>query len=341
MGHARFTDLVGRPFAARVDGRTTPAPPTGFFRTGSKQLVAAGNGRRVMRLRLTADHRVKRCRAAHALPRRTREWCAAGELRPGDLVALNDHRANPSWSGELTLEEGYLARPPGRRRHPQDRHGGSLGLATAAAVVNATVCPVSTASWPKPCARRGRCRIASISWAGVEVAGRNEHRLIAGALKTLAERLGMQPRQQADHAAMERGLRASSISGFLRGFFDADGSVQGSQRKGRQRSARAVRSAAPGGRAAHAASPRHCSDSLSTSADLRASAGCLTAAEVTRTIRRSLNMSWSSRARTSSSSVISSASRTTTRRRDCDVAIADYKRAAQSRALRRPRRVDR
>ena len=26
----------------------------------------------------------------------------------GDLVVLNDHRANPTWAGELTLEQGYL-----------------------------------------------------------------------------------------------------------------------------------------------------------------------------------------------------------------------------------------
>ena len=65
----------------------------------------------------------------------------------------------------------------------------------------------------------------------VEVQGRNEHRLALVALKTLAERLGMRPGSKAITPAMER-ASSDFYQGFLRGFFDADGSVQGNQAKG-------------------------------------------------------------------------------------------------------------
>ena len=64
-----------------------------------------------------------------------------------------------------------------------------------------------------------------------EIAGRNEHRLIIGALKVLATRLGMERGNKSITPAMERGS-SEFYKGFLRGFFDADGSIQGNQRKG-------------------------------------------------------------------------------------------------------------
>jgi len=64
----------------------------------------------------------------------------------------------------------------------------------------------------------------------MEVPGRGEYRMATGALKALALSHGMA--QATMHcAAIER--RSSAFhAGFLRGFFDADGSVQGSQDKG-------------------------------------------------------------------------------------------------------------
>ena len=58
-----------------------------------------------------------------------------------------------------------------------------------------------------------------------EVGGRNEFRLSLAALKQLAEEVGMAPSQKRITPRMER---ASSVfqRGFLRGLFDADGSVQ-------------------------------------------------------------------------------------------------------------------
>ena len=65
----------------------------------------------------------------------------------------------------------------------------------------------------------------------IEVPGRGEYRLATLALKVLAHAHGMAPGRKAISAAMER--RSSAFqAAFLRGFFDADGSVEGSQEKG-------------------------------------------------------------------------------------------------------------
>src|SRR6185437_13776934 len=65
----------------------------------------------------------------------------------------------------------------------------------------------------------------------IEVPGRGEYRLALGALKQLAHDMGLSPGNKIVTAAMER--RSSAFcSAFLRGLFDADGSVQGQQTKG-------------------------------------------------------------------------------------------------------------
>ena len=57
------------------------------------------------------------------------------------------------------------------------------------------------------------------------VAGRNEYRLSTASLKHLAEEAGMRPGAKRITPRMERGSSAFH-GGFLRGLFDADGSVQ-------------------------------------------------------------------------------------------------------------------
>ena len=72
-------------------------------------------------------------------------------------------------------------------------------------------------------------RVGFPGW--IEVPGRGEYRLSLGALKHLAEAHGLRPRAKHITPAIER--RSSAFHrAFLRGLFDADGSVQGTQAKG-------------------------------------------------------------------------------------------------------------
>src|SRR5690606_3444759 len=64
-----------------------------------------------------------------------------------------------------------------------------------------------------------------------EVAGRGEYRLSLAAIRDVAESLGLTPGNKTITPALER-TSSAFYRGFLRGLFDADGSVQGTQAKG-------------------------------------------------------------------------------------------------------------
>ncbi|MBA2077252.1 LAGLIDADG family homing endonuclease [Rhodanobacter sp. PCA2] len=227
-GPRQVSDLLGRAFQARVDGRDHASGAEGFFRTATKPVLALAT-EEGYRLRLTDDHRVRRVTRATRWSVDT-EWCAAGALRPGDKLLLNDHRANAQWAGDLTAEQGYL-----------------LGLLVGDGTLKRDMAILS--AWPQAAAVNGvggcgaqalmaealRCagtlphRADFAGWS--EVAGRNEFRLKSAALRDLAFGLGMAPGDKAITPMLER-ASSEAYRGFLRGFFDADGSVQGSQVKG-------------------------------------------------------------------------------------------------------------
>jgi ribonucleoside-diphosphate reductase alpha chain len=232
-GPMQVADLHGRPFVAAADGKPWPSDPRGFFPTGVKPVFELQTDEGY-RLRLTRDHRVRRA------VRRTRwsrewEWAEAGSLHPGDEICLHDHRTASPWG------DGKDA--------PRDRaEGYLLGLLVGDGTLKSDKAVLSV--WPGKAVVNGQDerpgvrgvmqetmraaqmlphRVDFIGW--VEVPERGEWRLSLGALRKLALEIGMAPGNKSITPAMERRSSAFHES-FLRGFFDADGSVQGSQQKG-------------------------------------------------------------------------------------------------------------
>jgi len=228
-GPRQVTDLVGKRFTAVVDGERFASGPTGFFRTGRKPVLRLTTDEGYS-LRLTADHRVRV--AAEQTRFRTRfEWREASQIRAGDLISLHDHRSAAEWAGRYTEAEGYLV-------------GHLMGdgvLKDDKAVLSvwgAAACADGTPSRPGvsavmsallDAARTLRHRADFTGW--ISVSGRGEHRLAVGALRSLALELGLSPGNKAVTPAIERASGAF-YRGFLRGFFDADGTVIGDQQKG-------------------------------------------------------------------------------------------------------------
>ena len=229
-GPRQVADLIGVPFMARVDGADHASSVEGFFRTATKDVVHLKTAEGYS-LRLTADHRVRRVTLQTRFRRET-AWCAAGELQPGDQVLLQDHRSNVAWAGEHSLGEGYL-----------------LGLLIGDGTMAGTRAVLS--AWPGEAVASGGdvarpgvngvMRAAMQSARGLArrsdfkgwnpIAGRGEYRLRVAGLDELAAHFGVQAGNKTITPAMERSS-SEFHRGLLRGLFDADGSVQGSQAKG-------------------------------------------------------------------------------------------------------------
>ena len=230
-GPRQVRDLVAQPFNALVDGVVHASGKEGFFKTATKPVVNLRTTEGYQ-LRLTTDHRVRRVTQFSRYTTET-EWCEAGKLREGDRVLLNDHRAQAQWSGNYNSEQGYLlGLLVGDGTLKQDK--AVLSVWKPAAVANgadafmqegisAVMAEALNAAMNLP------HRADFSGWS--EVAGRNEYRLSLAALKQLAEEVGMQPGDKAITPTMEQ-ASSQFYQGFLKGFFDADGSVQGTQSKG-------------------------------------------------------------------------------------------------------------
>ena len=186
-------------------------------------------------------------------------------LAPGDTIRLHDHRRHATWgdTGEREGAEGYL-----------------LGLLIGDGVLKEDKAILSV--WPGRLAANGGyerpgslavmehalsrlrscCRIAPTSRLDGSAGSR---RMAVGDRRSdaVSPRPWYGARAQGDHRRTSSGDRPDSTAGFLRGLFDADGSVQGAQAKGVSIRLSQSDLIPPRGRSAHARPPRHSSRHLS------------------------------------------------------------------------------
>ena len=232
-GPRQVSDLVDRPFTAVADGALWPSDERGFFASGTKPVVSLLTSEG-FRLRLTADHRIRRITHTTRLSRNW-EWTEAGSLAPGDEVLLVDHRRAPAWGDAA-------------RAADDEAQGYLLGALIGDGVMKQDAAILSV--WPGSvavngdAARPGALAVMDHILAAaahlprradfkgwMEVPGRGEYRLKFAALTRLARKHGLSQGAKAVTPAMER--RSSAFhQGLLRGLFDTDGSVQGAQEKG-------------------------------------------------------------------------------------------------------------
>lgn len=226
-GPQQVQDLLGQPFMARVDGVDHASGAEGFFRTASKPVLRLQT-KEGHALRLTADHRVRKV-VEQTRWRTETQWCEAGELQAGDKVLLNNHRKAASWSGNHSYEEGFLlGLLVGDGTLKED--SAMLSVWPQQAVANGDALSTNTLmAEALRCAETLPHRADFAGWS--EVQGRGEFRLKSAALRDLATQFGMQPSSKAIPPALEK-TSSEFYRGFLRGLFDADGLVQGTQAKG-------------------------------------------------------------------------------------------------------------
>ncbi|MBV9581201.1 MAG: hypothetical protein JO057_21680, partial [Chloroflexi bacterium] len=104
-GPRQARDLVGQPHQTCVNGRAFATTGDGFWRSGTRPVVNLRT-REGYTLRLTDNHRLLAVSDQSRQIQLT-EWKEVGELRPGDRLMLNCHRAL-RWQGNGTRDEGWL-----------------------------------------------------------------------------------------------------------------------------------------------------------------------------------------------------------------------------------------
>ena len=211
-GPRRVADLVGRPFEAVVDGKVCRSSADGFFQTATRtvmRLETSGG----YSLRLTSDHLVRRVVKFDADVTHT-DWCAAGELQPGDRVMLNNHRGATLWAGNFA---GEFAGNVARKFQIGRREGYLFGLRRVNAMMGAAVeAAQSVTGLPD-----------QVVWQDA-VGGDGDGFSISGLalsdIEHVAETLGLTD----DPTAVTPGIEQCSsdfYQGFLRASFDARGDV--------------------------------------------------------------------------------------------------------------------
>jgi ribonucleoside-diphosphate reductase alpha chain len=233
-GPCQVRDLIGRQFNALIEGRSYRTDARGFFKTATRPVVeistVEGHD-----LRLTPDHLVRRVFYKSTYMLET-EWTPAERLAPGDAIVLHDHRSyQPAWPGPHTFEEGYLiGLLIGDGSLNDDKAVISVWDPDAVLEANGGwLCSEGTRAVMAAALHAANSMPHRIDFCGWQsgIVKRKEFRMALTSLRDLAYSLGM--RQGAKRITdLAEKCSAEFCKGMLRGLFDADGSVQGTQAKG-------------------------------------------------------------------------------------------------------------
>ncbi|NLO83057.1 MAG: TSCPD domain-containing protein [Clostridiales bacterium] len=218
-GPAQVADILGRQVPLALNGNFYLSAEQGFFKTGKKQVIRIQTDRGYS-IEVTPDHMI-RVASLMTRDRIEEDWIPAGELEPGDQILLNNNRGLV-WEGQGTFEEGYM-----------------LGLLIGNGTLKEEDGVISV--W-------GDDREAQSVMEAAEKAtftllhregfkgfkqmtdDRKEHSLEMASLRDLAAAYGIVPGNKRITEKLER-TSYEFHRGFLRGLFDADGTVTGNHDK--------------------------------------------------------------------------------------------------------------
>lgn len=214
-GAKQVKELLGIPFTAIVDGICWNSSEKGFFVSGNKPIlkISTING---YTLKVTENHKIK------ILRNNKIDWIAAGKLSIGDQIFINNHS-----SVDVKISE------------KNDAIGYALGLLVGDGNIsgkNAHLCSWGNTEGVKNV--RNKVMQELLQYASPaktfkgwhEVKGRNEYRIQFKDLHSYAISYGLTSSNKHVNKTIEEDIYISK--GFIRGMFDAYGSVQGNRDTG-------------------------------------------------------------------------------------------------------------
>ncbi len=221
-GPRQVHELVDTPFNALVNGKAYPSKK-GFWKTGNKPVFKVETNRGYS-LRITDNHELLvetvRKQAASGEMVGTTVWKELKDIRVGDKLVLQNHRPQEHDLDYLEFEQGWLlGEMVGDGGYNPEKYAGYVRFwgdskEEMGSVAEKIVSPMS---------KRGIRATSNVNNGTVQVMSKS--------LTTLADGL-IAPKTKDILPALEK-KSASFVRGFIRGFFDADGSVQGNTQKGR------------------------------------------------------------------------------------------------------------
>ena len=218
-GPRQVRELVGKRFCAVVEGKAYGLESDGFFATGAKPVFKVIT-KRGYQLRLTGNHQLKQV-TQHTRDSLSGGWAEVDTLSPGDEIFLQDQRTAAPWAGVGSYPEGWLL-------------GQLVGDGT---FITDKARPMAALDywgehhelWAR-LAEDGIRQYAAGEKVWVSI-GEGRSRVQSDGLASLADRYGIRHGEKVVTDEVERASE-EFYRGFLRGLFDADGSVQGTQEKG-------------------------------------------------------------------------------------------------------------
>ncbi len=224
-GARQVKDLIGKQHGTYINGELFSTTVDGFFFSGVKPVLKMTT-QEGHSLRLTGNHRVLKVTTQTQKAQYT-EWVEAADLQAGDRVMIHNHRGLQPWIGQGTSEEGWLL-------------GNLIGDGCFSVSAKNHQYQANLRYW-------GETQVEVKEYALVLANGLNSdapkplkgvyhqqnqyYQVNSAPLAKLAKEYGVVPENKTVTSEIEE-ASYDFYCGFLRGLFDADGSVQGNQLKG-------------------------------------------------------------------------------------------------------------
>ncbi len=221
LGARQVKGLINIPFCVPVDGQGYRSE--GFWSTGTKPVYRLKT-KQGFELCLTGNHKLKKV-TKYTRYKQDTTWVEVSNLNKGDFISLSNHREGLYWGGVGCFEEGWLL-------------GCLIGDGTFASEKNKSdrahldfwgqqaesMAGLALERIRKFCVARSDLKVKSQFQEG-------KFRVGGTGLANLAARFDVYHGNKVVTDKIEEASKDFYL-GFLRGFFDADGSVQGTQAKG-------------------------------------------------------------------------------------------------------------